>query len=261
MADRLFLYIDILGFKELIHSGDAKVGALYRIIDELQVHKRQEFTTIVFSDTILVYGHDGWLAHVNEGVMWLIEFAQDLFYRLIVKDLHFRAYVTIGAFEHYKLTNLEAYYGEALVQCYEREKQINCMGVFLDARLASYCNIFKLTKFDEASYFVHVLQRLDQVSFDYKDYPSPGRALTDTSMEWWSAYHFHYLKNIHVHANDPALPPKVRDKYTAAWRMIGTLHPGLLRRLEEVKFDLAQVIAIDWTEPLRRIGTDEGAWG
>lgn len=261
MAKRLFLYIDILGFKELIHAGGSQVADLYQIVDDLRVHKRQDFTTIVFSDTILVYGHDGWLEHPHQGVMWLIEFAQDLFYRLIVKDLHFRAYVTVGDFEHQKLSNIEAYYGEALVQCYEREKAINCTGVFLDAQLEPYCNIFQLSKFDDESYFVHVLQRLDQVSFPYEHYPNPGYDLSATDMQWWAAYHFHYLKNIWTHANDPALPPKVRAKYETAWRMIGTLHPGLLRRLVEVNFDLARVITINWTEPLRRIGTDDGAWG
>ena len=81
MANRLFLYIDILGFKDLVKSG-GDIAMLYRTIDELNVHRDRDFTCIVFSDTILVYGAENWLGVSNQGVMWLIEFAQDLFFRL-----------------------------------------------------------------------------------------------------------------------------------------------------------------------------------
>ena len=130
MADRVFLYIDICGFKELVaHKAD--VERLYQDINSLNVHRDSDFTTIVFSDTIVVYGSELWLGAINEAVMWLIEFAQDLFYRLISKDIHFRAFITRGDFEHYRLENLDAYYGDVLVDSYETEKTLQCLGVFL----------------------------------------------------------------------------------------------------------------------------------
>jgi hypothetical protein len=261
VADRLFLYIDILGFKDLVKSG-GDIAALYKTIDELNVHRDRDFTCIVFSDTILVYADEMWLGAPNQGIMWLIEFAQDLFYRLISKDIHFRAYVTRGNFEHYKLRNLEAYYGEALIECYEREKEIKCTGVFLDARLVQYCDIFKTTKFDDHAYYVHVMQTLDMVSLPYDGYPHPalGEYILATGMEWWIAYQLHYMKGVFEKSLDQSLSDEVRLKFQNAWKMIETHHDGLARRLRESDFEFRAVIDLDWTEPLARIGTEDGAF-
>lgn len=259
MAERYFLYINILGFKNLITSG-FNVAELYRRIDSLNVHRGRDFTCIVFSDTTLVYGSDAWNEYPNQAVMWLIEFAQDLFYRLISLDIYIRAYVTKGEFHHEKLKNIEAYYGPALVECYEREKAIRCTGVFLDSKLAPYSDIFHLTSYDDQSHFVHVMQHLDQVRFPYESYPIDGRMLEETTMEWWVAYLLIYLQNTHGHMGDARSPEAVRLKYQNAWRMISSRHGGLCRRLVEANFAFDQVIKLNWTEPLRRIGTEDGAF-
>lgn len=256
----MFLYIDILGFKELINSG-SDLRDLYSTINELNVHRDKDFTTIVFSDTILVYGAEVWNHVPNQAIMWLVEFAQDLFYRLIVKDIHFRAYITYGEFEHYQLSNLEAYYGKALVECYEREKEIQCTGVFLDSRLARYSDVFATTPFNEHAHFVHVMQHLGDISAEYESYPMSGYYLEATGMEWWVAYLIRYLQNIHAHRTDMTLPDSVRRKYECAWQMISKRHDGLLRRLQESSFQAEKVIEMDWSEPFARIGTPEGAWG
>lgn len=262
MANRLFLYIDILGFKDLVKSG-GDIAMLYKTIDELNVHRDRDFTCIVFSDTILVYGAENWLGVPNQGVMWLIEFAQDLFFRLIPKDIHFRAYVTLGDFEHYKLENFEAYYGEALIECYEREKEIKCTGVFLDAKLVQHCDIFKVSQFNNNAYYVHVMQNLDMVSLPYDDYPNSalGEYIMATGMEWWIAYQLHYLKGIFGKATDPSLSNEVQLKFQNAWKMIEQRHDGLVRRLTGSRFDFQSVIDLDWTQPLARIGTKNGAFG
>lgn len=260
MSDRLFLYIDILGFKELIESG-GDVFDLFQTIDELNVHNDNDFHCIVFSDTILVYGDDRWLSAPSQAVMWLVEFAQDLFYRLIVKDIHFRAYITIGDFHHYKLNNIEAYYGQALVDCYTKEKDIQCVGVFIDNSLVKYSDIFHTNKFDDNCHFVHVMQHLDQISAPYNSYPLSGYELKATGMEWWTVYLLRYLETIYHHGQDASLSERVRQKHRNAWAMISTRHGGLLQRLVTVNFDFASVVEIDWTEPLARIGTPDGAWG
>ncbi|MGB0681465.1 MAG: hypothetical protein ACPGOV_02095 [Magnetovibrionaceae bacterium] len=259
MSERLFLYIDILGFKNLIESR-FNINEVYRRIDRLNVHRDRDFTCIVFSDTILVYGDEIWLNHPNSAIMWLVEFAQDLFYNLISLDVHIRAYVTKGDFEHHQLEHIEAYYGQALVECYEREKEIKCTGVFLDAKLAQHCDIFQLTEYDNQSHFVHVMQHLDDVSRAYKDYPIDGKYLVSTSMEWWVAYLLRYLANIHRHAHDQSLDETVRIKFKSAWEMISARHDGLCRRLVEADFEFSRVITIDWTEMLSRIGTRDGAF-
>jgi hypothetical protein len=259
MANRFFLYIDILGFKDLVRSG-FDLSTLFQRIDRLNVHTDRDFTSIVFSDTILVYGSDDWAKHPREALMWLIEFAQDLFYNLISLDIHIRAYVTKGDFEHDRLKNIESYYGSALIDCYEREKEIKCTGVFLDSRLAQFSNIFHLTKYDNKSHFVHIMQHLDDVSVDYDLYPLSGEALEATGMEWWTAYLLRYLENIYHHANSAKFPEAVRLKYRNAWTMIASRHDGLCRRLIEANFKFGNVIQLDWSERLRRIGTKKGAF-
>lgn len=260
MTERLFLYIDILGFSDMVKSG-YDIQSIYKKIDCLNVHRDEYFRCIVFSDTILVYAHEAWMNYPDKGLMWLIEFAQDLIYRLIPSDIHIRAYITQGEFEHHQLEHLEAYYGKALIECYEREKAIKSTGVFLDSKLALLSTIFKLTPYDDLSHYVHVLQDLDQISWEYEAYPIEGWMVESQGLEWQIAYALRAIKNTHDHANDGNLPEAVRLKHQNAWRMISARHPGLTKRLEEAAFDYAKVVALDWSEPMRRIGTLKGAFG
>jgi len=69
-----------------------------------------------------------------------------------------------------------------------------------------------------------------------------------------------YLQNIYRHCNDEALPIDVRLKYQNAWKMISSRREGLRRRPIEAEFQFDEVIQLDWTEKLRRIGTEEGAF-
>ena len=259
MSERLFLYIDILGFKEMVKS-DYDVTEIYRRIDRLNVHRDKYFTCIVFSDTVIVYAAEGFLKNISDGLMWLIEFAQDLFYNMISIDVHIRAYITRGAFTHYRLTNLEAYYGPGLIKSYLKETTIKSTGVFLDTDLASHSNIFYLTKYDDDCHYVHVMQHLDDVSETYSLYPISGEMLQATGMEWWVAYLLSYLRNIHRHGQDASLPEPVRLKYQNAWKMIASRHPGLLQSLVENDFEYGKVIVMDWSEPVARIGTNRGAF-
>jgi hypothetical protein len=258
--ERYFLYIDILGFKSLVKSG-FDIQEIYRRIDRLNVHSDNDFTCIVFSDTILVYAAEGWNHHPNQCLMWLIEFSQDLFYRLISLDVHIRAFITKGQFNHYKMNNIDAYYGPALIDCYEREKSIKCAGVFLDAGLASHSDIFHLTKYSDDCYYVHVMQHLDDISWEYHEYPITGEMLEAEGMEWWVAYLLYYLKNVYYHAHDVSQNDDVRQKYQNAWRMVSSRHAGLTQSLVENNFNFGAVVKLDWNEPMARIGTLDGAWG
>jgi hypothetical protein len=119
MPAKYLLYIDMLGFSDLVRKRGA-VKKLYEIINTLTVHRHDAFKTIAFSDTFLVYNivnpktkHDR-----DYLVMYSCEFAQDLFYRLIGRDLHFRAYLTLGEFKINEFKNLKAFYGEALIDAY-----------------------------------------------------------------------------------------------------------------------------------------------
>jgi hypothetical protein len=132
--------------------------------------------------------------------------------------------------------------------------------VFLDASLAQHSDIFHLSKHDEHSHFVHVMQNLDEVSLLYDQYPMAGWMLQSSGMEWWVAYQLRYLQNVHQHANDPTHHASVREKHQNTWSMIASRHAGLCQRLVEANFDFSKVIELDWTDKLARIGTPEGAF-
>lgn len=108
MSERLFLYIDILGFSVLVHD-EVAMEEIFSRIDKLNVHTDHDFKTIVFSDTMLVYGDGLWLEHQSQAIMWLCEFAQDLFHRFVPIDRHFRAYLTKGDFVHSDKKHIQAF--------------------------------------------------------------------------------------------------------------------------------------------------------
>ena len=90
MRETLFLYIDILGFSEIVND-DALADRLFKIIDNARIHRDANFRAIVFSDTIIAYNiHSNIGAgHKATELMYLIEFAQDLFLRLIGSGIFF----------------------------------------------------------------------------------------------------------------------------------------------------------------------------
>jgi hypothetical protein len=234
MPAKYLLYIDILGFSDLVRKRGA-VKKLYETINKLNVHRHYAFKTIAFSDTLLVYN----IVNPDAGrdrkylVMYLCEFAQDLFYRLIGRDLHFRAYLTQGDFKINEFENLKAFYGEALIDAYEREKGIECTGLFIDNNLLDDCDIFYYDKYDDACSYVHLMQSLDGITFpDNSTYPVDPILVFETDASWSLAHDFAYLRNIYRHMNNTDLPPRVRTKHATAWNMIRRRHKRLVDTLE-----------------------------
>lgn len=251
MSERLFLYIDILGFSELV-TNDAAMDEIFTRIDKLNVHTDGSFKTLVFSDTILVYGDGVWLSHKREAVMWLSEFAQDLFYRFISIDRHFRAYLTVGDFVHHQKKHFEAFYGQALVDCYNKEKEIKATGLFMDNKLVPYSDIFHTTPFDKDCSFVHVMQDLDNIRAKASEYPLSHEYIQGTDLDYFVAPCFVYLRNVWKHINDETLSDTVRLKYQNTWKMIEDRHAGLLKVLVENDFDPQAVVKFDWGPAMAR---------
>ena len=267
MNTRMFLYIDILGFSDMIKAG-FPVENLYAHIDALNVHRDKDFTCIVFSDTILVYGADFWSDNKSQAVMWLVEFAQDLFYRLIPLNKHFRAFVTEGEFIHTKMRNIDAYYGRALVDCYEAEKQISAMGVFLDNKLVRYSDIFHVTPFNDRCSYVHVMQSLGSLDLSgtifapVKGFRFPITGELIDGSEFRIAYDAHYIQNVYQGSRDEGSAPKVREKFVKTLELIRSRHPLIVDTLIATGFDLAALATgVDWADWSGRIGTERGFYG
>jgi hypothetical protein len=263
LEERFLLYIDILNFSNLV-SQKGQVEELYDIINKLNVHSHEVFNTIIFSDTILVYNklHGRNLSDVNYVVMYLCEFAQDLFYRLIGRDVHFRAYITCDDFAHYQMKNIQnVFYGNALIAAYQAEKKIQCMGLFMNKRVVPYSDVFRTARFNRECDFVYIMQSLQTASFEKLDYPLDPILIVDTDEIWFLAYDIHYLKTIYQHKNDHALQPRVRQKYEKTWRMLLNNHEGIMAVLEEHNFDPKAICRCDWSEATARVGTKRGFFG
>jgi hypothetical protein len=244
--------------------GRGAVEDLYEIINSLNAHRHSSFQTIAFSDTLLVYNTFDPLKKDDRQyvVMFMCEFAQDLFYRLVGKDLYFRAYLTKGEFVHKKLDNMEAFYGEALVRAYRHEKTIESTGLFIDRSLLPDCDIFRCEPYDDDCCFVHLMQSLDELRcWASGDYPIPVDMIEATGAEWFLAYNIKYLANVYRHMNNVSLSPRTRTKHASAWHMIRRRHKALLDVLEANDFNPRCISELDWSEPMRRVGTPDGFFG
>lgn len=139
--ERTFLYIDILGFKTLVKSDPKKVDSIFKIIDHLKVYKCRDLETIIFSDTMLVFNKEN-NRSIDYFCTYLIEYAQELFYKLSLIDVYFRGFLTYGDFHLCQMQNFQAYYGAALINAYENEKRINGFGLYVDKKLSNDILIF-----------------------------------------------------------------------------------------------------------------------
>lgn len=251
MEKRYFLYIDILGFADLVKEGSEEIELIYSRIDSLNAHRHDAFKTIVFSDTILVYNKESITSKRDHEyiVMYACEFVQDLTYHLADRNITFRALLTYDSFKHYELNNVECYYGSALVNCYYKEKDVNGMGLFIDKRIAEYNNIFPTTTYDKDLDFVCILQCFDRL-FKYTDGQLP---ITDTvSIEqtddfWAIKFELNVLRHIYLnsinHTNN-----KVRAKFLQTYQLYKNMYKPLLLALEGEGFEVNTINPnADWT--------------
>lgn len=154
---RAFLYIDILGFESMVKSKSSKVDKIFEIIDSLNVFKHESLQVIVFSDTILVFNrNENWPTHYY--VTYLIEYAQELFYKLNWINVFFKGIITYGEFHFKELRNFQAYYGEALIDTYKDESVLNGFGLYIDKRLNEEVIVFNKITLDEKYDFVLLCQ-------------------------------------------------------------------------------------------------------
>lgn len=260
LQQKYFLYVDILGFSVLVRQ-KGRIEELYARIDGLNAHKHMSFRPVVFSDTILVYNVDD--LEWDEGdktalVTRLCEFSEDLFYRLISQDIHFRAYLCRGEFQHSRMENIDAFYGSALIRAYERESEIQCTGLFIETELVPYLGWFESGQYDEQCHFVYLMQTLKNISFEEGSYPLDFNIIIPAGNEVWAAYDITYLRNIHSHMNDMNLSPRIRGKYLSTWEMIQKKHKPLLDVLERNSFDPNSICRIDWKPSFSKIGTGLG---
>lgn len=242
MEKKYFLYIDILGFAEIAKNDPNEIERIYNIIDSLNVHKHEAFKTIIFSDTILVYNIEEAVSNFEREsiVMFACEFAQDLIYHFADKDIYFRAILTYDYFKHYSLKYAECYYGNALINCYNKEKEINGIGLFIDKRITQFNKIFPTVDYDKDFDYVCVLQSLERLNRNTNGLlPSSDFDTIDNTDEYWSIkFELNLLRNIYLHSLKHS-DVKIRSKFLQTYQLYRNLFKTLLISFEKSNFDVS----------------------
>lgn len=250
MKEKFLLYIDILGFSDLVNKQPGKVKELYEVVNHLNVHKHDAFQTIIFSDTILVYNKfdTETLCDKEYIVMYMIEFIQDLLFKGSSIDLNFRAILTYGEFEHFKLENVECYYGKALIEAYSKEKEINGIGLFIDNDLdEKYNQIFQSYEYNNELNFVFLFQTILRLKFHYDEIlPLPSDLIESTYDFIWLPSEISILKKYFIQLNEHE-NPRVRAKYLQTYQFYRNIMPKIFQHLETTAFSIKTINSeIDW---------------
>lgn len=256
MQPRFLLYVDILGFSDLVLYEDlSRIEDLYEVVASLNAFKHDAFKCIVFSDTILIYNVDGGevIADVKYLLMFMCEFAKDLLHRLTKRGVVFRAVITYGDFRHYELNSIPCFFGTSLIQAYRSEKKIKGIGLFMERSLTRYCDIFKTRKFNDEFHFVYVTQALEDLeSTSGGAFPFDKDYLEQTDLIWMVTPELLHLVDLYKGASGK-LPATVKRKYVNTIRLYEKQYPEVTSFLKENNLDIAKISpSAKWGEVVDR---------
>ena len=273
MPDRFFLYIDILGFSELVESKPEILPDLFHMLDESNVHKDSAASVIQFSDTLIAHFEP--IANSddakNSQVMYLCEFAKELQYKLLGHNVFLRGFITCGQFEdtgsppNRDYQNIRAFWGKALINAYHAEKSIQAIGLFIDETVKPHMNVFETHLYDTQRkiWFTDTLQMIQQLLL-WGDgvHPAGFRDhIPDQGLERLMVYDLLYLRRLFEYGHDERRPPLVRTKHLTTWAIYRQKYPRFCHALEEAEFDFQKVIDLDWKPFIEQIGTPDGYFG
>jgi len=232
---RAFLYIDILGFETLVRTNPPKVDRIFEIFDSLKVYKHFALQTVVFSDTILVFNKEE-NHSADYYCTYLVEYTQELFYRLSAINIYFKGILTIGEFNFSQLTNLQAYYGLALIDAYNDEKKIEGFGLFVDKDLSDNIIVFDKVPYTEKYEFILLCQSLKNLYITTKgSLPINIKLLTETDTFFRIDEDLRFFREIEFLKNNYP-DERVRKKYHKVYNTYKTDMPLFFKVFEEEGF-------------------------
>lgn len=255
MSDRFLLYIDILGFSEMVSKEPRKVVRVYEILDTLNVHSRSDFKVIVFSDTILIYNNAPESTDLDKAycIQTLVDFASDLHHRLVGQDIFFRAIIVKGDFHHYTRNHVNCFFGSALITAYHAEKGIPSLGLFISDECLKFGSRQPVAYFSQGLSFVFLCEGLQALSMlTPMEWPvnlggSPGEDFA-INIPW----DVHFLKDIYTQMRDHA-EPAVRTKFLTAWDFYQRKYPGALSALVKNDFNINALGTSDWAVATKKM--------
>lgn len=255
MSDRFLLYIDILGFSEMVIKVPRKVVRVYEILDTLNVHSRSDFKVIVFSDTILIYNNSPEPTDLDKAhcIQTLIDFASDLHHRLVGQDIFFRAVIVKGDFHHYERNHVNCFFGDALITAYHAEKDIPSLGLFISDECLKFGSKQPVAFFSQGLSFVFLcdglqaLSTLAPIKWPINFGGSPGE---DFAMN--TPWDVRFLKDVHTQMREHAVPA-VRTKFLTAWDFYQREYPSALSALVQNDFSINALGTSDWAEATKKM--------
>ncbi len=250
---KFLLYIDILGFAQLVKNHPEKVRRLYYALDNLNCFKHDNFRTIVFSDTIVVYNSTDviWDHDKKCIIMFLIEFAQNLLYETLGMNIWFRAVIVEGDFEHIPMENFERYFGKALVKAYIGAKKFKYSGLLIEKQCQTFNDVFEVHRIPESKAYYYVL--LNQSLCEYEKGFILADFIEETDQQWYLAKDAFYLKQLFKGLNSSK--PDIKAKYINTCGILEQHFPETIAKLKKTNFHpKAFSSKVNWTEPLKRIG-------
>lgn len=240
MEKRYLLYIDILGFSDLVKKDYTKIERLFNIIDSLNAQKHPNFKTVVFSDTILIFNQDNPETNYDHYylVMYCCEFAQDLLYRCFDQDIQFRAILTYDYFQYKQLNNIEAYFGNALVNTYNKEKEITGLWLYIDKRINKYNKYFASDTFDDDLNFVFLLKSMERLKkYGVTDFPI-DKYFAEPETEFMGLkIEFKILQTVWENIKTQT-DSRVRSKYLQTYELYRNRYKDFFLEIEHNNFDI-----------------------
>ena len=249
--NRYFLYLDILGFSDLVkEKNESVIHDLYEVIASINAHQHNGFKVIVFSDTVIVY-------NINNGddiedsrylIMFLCEFAKDLMHRLTGRGIFFRAVINYGDFTHYELNGIPCFFGNALIEAFRSEKELKAIGLFIHKDISSGCDIFQFLEFNENYHFVYMTQTLAEIEyFGSDEYPLPAELISHAGSEWYIYPEISHLSCMLSGSMNTKFCETVREKYAASWEMYCRYYPNITRQLVASNNDVCSISpSVNW---------------
>ena len=234
---KVFLYLDILGFKDLVSDNSDKIPDIFSTINNIKAHKHHDFKIIMLSDTVIIFNEND-NKPIHYYCTYLIEYVQILFYNLLYQNIFFRAIICYDEFYYKKLSNIDACYGKALIKCHEAEKNLKCIGLFVDKSLVKEIIIFDLdlVEFNDNFYFVHLWQYLRRLYRITKGIlPSDIKLFQETDDYSRVDEDLHFLRKIHFYREHHETE-SVRTKYQNTYLLIKKSMPKFFEAFEKFDF-------------------------
>lgn len=260
MDKTLFLYLDFLGFRQLTKD-PSKVRKMFSVLDECNLHKDPNYRAIVFSDTLLAYKTApgiGRSPHSSE-LMFLIEFVQDITHRLARSGIFFRALIQHGAFEHKRLDNIDAYFGDALISSYDHEAGLQGTGLFLQSSLVQYDRVFRSKQFSPEYHFSFLTVDLVRAT-DFREFPLPDEVIQwrGSGIEKRVYLQVEYLRSLWQGCFHDQ--PSIRSKFLNTWAMYEQNYRELTEVLRASDFSPESLCDIDWESARREFDERTRFW-